>query len=327
MESKTKVQLTPSVIQSLVDNAFGPCHVVSAREMKDGYFNTAYHLSLDQPPFETVLKIGPADDAAILAYERDIMRTEVEVTKLVASDTAIPAPKIHAADFGRTLIAHDYYFMEYFTGAPWNTIRKTLSSQQNTVLEMQLGTIIARISAFTNSSFGLYAGTDRFGNWLDAFTCMCSMLFADAGKYGVPMPITEGEFLSLLQKHRNAFAEVTQPQLVHWDLWEGNVFIAQDGGEPCICGIIDFERAFWGDPLSENPFGRGPASANFIKGYGRDILATHNEKVRRTFYNLHLYLTMIVEDGPRQYTDKGTVTWALTRFNAAMTILRDGLPS
>jgi fructosamine-3-kinase len=325
MESKTKVRLEEPVIQKLVSSAFDGCLVVSAREMTDGFFNTAYHITLDREPFHTVLKVGPADDAEILAYEVGIMKAEVEVMRLVASDAAIPAPKIHAADFSRRLIDHDYYFMEYLSGRPWNVIKKTLSPEQNASIERELGRITAGINAFTGTRFGLYAG-QMFDSWLEAFTWMCSLLFADAGKYGVETPITESDFLALLNEHTSTFAEVVQPQLVHWDLWEGNVFIRQNGGDPAICGIIDFERAFWGDPLSEVFFGKGPAAASFIKGYGGDILTTHAQKTRRIFYSLYLYLVMIVEDGPRQYTDKKTVEWAKKRFDATLAALRAGIP-
>jgi fructosamine-3-kinase len=317
MESKTKVRLEPAVIQSLVTGAFGPCRMVSADEMKDGFANTAYHVVLDGPPFHSVLKIGPADSADILAYEKDIMRAEVEVMRLVAADSTIHAPRIHAADFSRRLIDHDYYFMEFLTGTPWNLIRKTLSAEQNASLETQLGHIIARISAFTNPTFGLYAGR-QFDNWLQAFTWMCSLVFADAGKYCIEVPVSESEFMGLLDRHADVFAQVVQPQLVHWDLWEGNVFVTMNGGEPVISGIIDFERSYWGDPLSENPFGKGAGAVNFIKGYGTDILASHGDKVRRIFYSLYLYLVMIVEDGPRQYVDKRTVEWARKRFGQTM---------
>jgi hypothetical protein len=35
---------------------------------------------------------------------------------------------------------------------------------------------------------------------------------------------------------------------------------------------------------------------------------------------------MIVEDGPRQYTDKKTVDWARKRFDTTLAALRAGLP-
>lgn len=319
MESNTKVRLEEPIIQKLVDSAFG-CRLLSAREMTDGFFNTAYHLTLDRQPFQTVLKVGPADSAEILAYEAGILKAEVESMRLVASDAAIPVPKIHAADFTRSIIDHDYYFMEYLTGRPWNTIKKSLTADQNASLEAHLGRITARINSFTNPRFGLYAGP-MFDNWLDAFEYMCRLVFADAAKYAIPTPISENDLLGLLEKHRDAFAEVRKPQLVHWDLWEGNVFVTASGTEAAISGIIDFERALWGDPLSEVFFGKGPAAAAFIKGYGTDILTSNDRKTRRILYDLYLYLVMIVEDGPRKYADKRTVLWAQKKLDAALAAL------
>ncbi len=59
MESKTKVQLSPADIQPLVNHAFGHRPLLSVREMTDGWFNTAYHITLGDERRQTVLKVGP----------------------------------------------------------------------------------------------------------------------------------------------------------------------------------------------------------------------------------------------------------------------------
>ena len=65
--------------------------------------------------------------------------------------------------------------------------------------------------------------------------------------------------------------EVSEPALVHWDLWAGNVFV-KDGK---ITGITDFERALWGDPLMEHYFRmitepKRPEA--FLRGYGLSLI-------------------------------------------------------
>ena len=85
---------------------------LESNELTDGWYNTAYAITLNNDG-KTVLKVSPPADASILSYERDIMRTEVEVMRLVESNPLIPVPQITFADFSCDRIPYAYYFMEY----------------------------------------------------------------------------------------------------------------------------------------------------------------------------------------------------------------------
>ena len=324
MESKTKVKLTHGDIQQLVTFAFGDSPLLSVREMTDGWFNTAYHITFGKWNEEAVLKIGPPAEADILTYEKNILRAEVEIMKLVTSDPESPVPRILFDDFSRSQLPYDYYFMDFINGTTWDKLRDSLTAEQNNLIEYQLGQITARINAFEHEAFGYYAFGWEFENWADAFRWMCRLLFADARRYQIPLALSEGEFFDKLQEQRSIFAEVTRPQLVHWDLWAGNIFITFDGARPEIAGIVDFERALWGDPLMESYPGRLVGIPDYIVGYGQDILATQAQRLRRIFYNIYLDLIMIIEDGPRQFDDKSSVRWAHERLMRDIKMLRHG---
>ena len=47
---------------------------------------------------------------------------------------------------------------------------------------------------------------------------------------------------------KTVFDEVKEPSLVHWDMWEGNVFVK----EKHVLGIIDWERAMWGEAFMDD---------------------------------------------------------------------------
>lgn len=48
---------------------------------------------------------------------------------------------------------------------------------------------------------------------------------------------------------------------VHWDMWEGNIFI-KDGH---ISGIIDWERALWGEAFMDDRFREHNRTQEFLK--------------------------------------------------------------
>ncbi|MEV7341763.1 hypothetical protein [Streptomyces sp. NPDC093544] len=52
----------------------------------------------------------------------------------------------------------------------------------------------------------------------------------------------------VLAEHAASVDEVSEPRLVEWDLWDGNVMV-RDGMIACVIG---HERAFFGDPLIEH---------------------------------------------------------------------------
>ena len=101
--------------------------------------------------------------------------------------------------------------------------------------------------------------------WYPAFRSMLCLGIDDARAMGIDLKIDTDRLLSRLEEEKEFFEEVTVPCLVHWDLWEGNVFVS--GGK--ITGIIDWERALWADPLLELGFRTYDDPADFLEGYGK----------------------------------------------------------
>jgi aminoglycoside phosphotransferase (APT) family kinase protein len=126
---------------------------------------------------------------------------------------------------------------------------------------------------------------------------MIADVLTDGEKIKISLGIPYDEVRDLVDKASFALEQVTVPQLVHWDLWEGNVFV-KDGG---ISGIIDFERALWGDPLMEYFFRLHSYNPGFVKGYGRDL--REEAAVRALLYDIYLYLIMVIETKYRNYQD------------------------
>ena len=125
----------------------------------------------------------------------------------------------------------------------------------------------------------------------------------------------------VIARNAGCLDEVTEPRYVEWDLWDSNVMI-RDGA---IVGIIDHERAFYGDPLIEGGFTATelPAfgdPAAFMRGYGHGEL-TEAERVRRRLYCLYLTLIMVIETVYRGHADTRQYDWAREQLAESMALL------
>lgn len=316
VQSKTKVKLEREEVRAVIDKSLGlGANVRDITILEDGWFNVAWRIGFSRGSEDLVLKVGPPEDAGILAYEKDIMRAEVGAMKLVAQDKRIPVPNIVFDDFSKTILPNDFFLMQFVEGGSWQNSGQELSPETTAQLEGQLGEILAAINSYQGQGFGYWAGQAPFTHWFDCFRNMLVMLFSDARRYNVALPLSEQEVLGALASNQQAFDAIVTPRLVHWDLWAGNIIINEDRAAPAIRGVLDFERVFWGDPLAEYSFGQTDRAA-LTAGYGQDLFEEPGATIRRQFYDLYLHMVMVIEDGPRDMDDKVFVNWARGELRA-----------
>lgn len=92
-----------------------------------------------------------------------------------------------------------------------------------------------------------------------------------------------------------------EPALVDFDCHDGNVFVKKDGCEYTVEGILDFERAYWGDPIADFPgafvftddISKEPAFLNSYLKAGSE-LKTYDESVRKRYLLYRMYLSIIM---------------------------------
>ncbi|WP_235029104.1 phosphotransferase family protein [Streptomyces sp. 3213.3] len=137
---------------------------------------------------------------------------------------------------------------------------------------------------------------------------MLDAVLADAERFEVCVPVPPGYVRELAAAQIPALDEVITPTLVHFDLWEGNIMVDTGAAGPRIEGLIDSERAFWGDPhadfVSLALFDDIEKDDAFLAGYreaGGQVDFTPRLRRRLTLYQTYLYLIMIVEAVPRGY--------------------------
>lgn len=307
MESFTKVKLEESELRRLAAAAFGAeLEIVSSRELTGGFYNTAYDLELSDGR-SVILKVAPGPQTEVLNYEKDIMRAEVEALRLMRAAGGVPVPEVYSYDESLKLISSPYFFMEKVNGQPYNEMKDSLTPEQQAAIEYEVGQYQRRINGIKGPAFGLFGKTSEGSgrSWRETFRSILLNVLQDAVRLGAQLPASLTEFEQVLELYLPALDEVTQPRLVHWDLWNGNIFV-QDG---TVVSIIDWERAMWGDVLQEYYFRHFENSAAFHEGYGITF-TRRNEQLRKQLYDLHLDLILAIECYSRQYKDEDHVRWA-----------------
>lgn len=281
--------------------------VVSTEELSGGTYNAAYRLTLADGR-RLILKIAPTSPG--LTYEIDLLTTEATFYRLTADVAPVPSV-VHAAP-GSLL-------MTELPGTSWYSLRAEVAAADHRRLRAELGTIVARLHTVTGSSFG-YPSRLPHPTWRTAFTTMVDDVLADSVRYNVSLLHSVDFFASLIRRHGPLLDVVTTPRLVHFDLWDGNILL--DGTR--LSGIVDGERAFWGDPLAEF------VSLSLFKDLDPDLLDAYRaaggvaefDPVRLALYRTYLYLIMLVEMTPRNDHDPDRAHFVTTHLTEALDMLR-----
>ncbi|MFI0084789.1 phosphotransferase family protein [Streptomyces bobili] len=328
MLSNTKRQLAPAQLDALLRESTGIGCQVDA-ELTDGWFNTAYRVLLDDGR-PAVVKLAPHDDVPVLRYERGIMATEAMVYRLAAASPGcgVPMPDLlHAGD--------GFLVISTLDGSPWDKLADELAPESASPLRRELGRIVAGLHRLTptDGRFGYPAAESALSaaDWGTAFTAMVEAMLEDAARWNSALGVPPDDVRTLVAEGGYALDEVTEPCLVHFDLWPGNIFVrmADDGSAARVTGLIDHERAFWGDPAAELislAFGGDTgADSALVAGYteaGGRFGSGPAFRHRLALYGLYLGLLLVTECGPRGYQDADHVTFCRDYLDARIAELR-----
>ena len=299
VKSISKTPITRAIAAQIAHDAFGDVRLLGTAECTEGMFN-AVHLLTMADGRQAILKVAPPPDVAVLRYEHDIMAAEVAVMRLVADRTAVPIARVLWQDTSCTRVPSDLFLMEALPGDLLNGLRSGLSADQQQRIDVHIATSLREINALTRAGFGLAApSAPVFERWSDAFTRMVDDVLADGEAAAVTLPVAADRVRAVVRNAADLLDEVTEARLVHWDLWDGNVLVDPVGGR--VTGLIDFERALWGDPVMELQFRSAALDPAFADAYGSRPLDVDGARQRRLLYDLYLFLVMVIEVAYRQY--------------------------
>lgn len=303
MDSLTKRAVPVEELRAVLRAAFGGgAELAGWQELTDGAFNTAYGLDLADGR-RVVLKVAPPRGLRLLRYEVDLMRTEAEFFRRAAA-VGVPVPAVHHADPDA-----GYLVMDRLAGEPLYPAHRAVPAAALAGVRRELGALAARLGGVTGTRFGYPRRDGRSGaaRWSGSFLSMVDDVLADGVALGTALPVPADTIARQLRGHTRLLDEVGTPRLVHFDLWDGNVFVLPDGAGYRVEGIIDGERAFYGDPVAELlslALLTDPAEVpGLLPGFlGRPM--TGAERTRWRLYSVYLYLIMLT-DGVTRGLDPG----------------------
>jgi aminoglycoside phosphotransferase (APT) family kinase protein len=260
-----------------------------------------------------VLKVAPPPDVEVLTYERDILRAEVDALRLIGARTAAPVPEVLWFDEDVRHVPSPLFLMNHLRGASLATIGSELTVDERAEVDALLGRHLRSINDITGPAFGLLApASERHPTWAAAFGALIESVLVDGERRAIALPVRYDEIRAVMAGGTAALDEVTEPRLVYWDLWDGNVMVDTTTHE--LTGMLDLERAMWGDPLIEAQFGPHGHSPVLLAAYGAVDTTSPGAVRRRALYTMHLHLVMCIEGIYRQYPEDPVGDWARTQL-------------
>jgi aminoglycoside phosphotransferase (APT) family kinase protein len=303
VESISKTQVSREQVDAIVISAFGPGSSLRHFEAcEEGWFNAVHRLELDNGS-QCILKIAPPSAVPVLRYEHDLITTEVQALRLVRERTNLPVPAVLAWNDSCQVLPIPWFIMEHCPGKLLSSLRPSLDPNAQHAIDAQLARHLASMNSITAQKFGRFDATaPRDSKWSVAFSRLVDDVLADATDADVQLPVPVTAIADLIASQSAALNRVSEPHLVHWDLWDPNVFIDPITLE--VVGLIDFERVLWGDPLMEAQFTGKRSHDAILDAYGERLLDQPEAVTCRRLYDLYLYLVMTVECAYRNYPTK-----------------------
>lgn len=242
------LSLTAEQILAMCQRAFGAAvRVASARELGGGTFNRTFLIMLGDQ--QVILRIAPPPNANLLWNERWLMRREVQIQPFFAAVASL-MPRTLLADFTHQLIDTDYIFQTYLPGERWDQTADRFTQEEKLQLWEQFGNITKKIHSTVGTSFGGPYPAPEFRTWSERV--LYHLESAAEAMLEEQLEVTDlGSILEIVQGYSALLDEISEPRLLHGDLWLFNILVAHEADRPTISGILDADRAWWGDPLAD----------------------------------------------------------------------------
>lgn len=242
----------PVLLDSIVamcKRAFGSrVHIESVRELSGGGFNSVFLITLHRNK-RVVLRVAPKQDMHINIHEQTLMHNEQHMQPYFAPIAHL-MPKTLMIDFTHQIIDRDYVFQTFMKGEQWASIQDQLSEDDKRILLGQLGEITKQIHSVKGSAFGSTCSNSQSSLWSDIVLQRLSQCIKDVEAYKLDTTNIR-DIIKIAQTHKAFLDEITQPCLLHGDLWIVNILLKRRKSGPRIIAVLDSDGGSWGDPMAD----------------------------------------------------------------------------
>ena len=308
----TKNKQSVETISNMAEKAFPDKRIAAVKELTEGMCNVTYDITFEDGS-ESILKIAAKDRRGNTSNEVNLMQAEVTAMKLASENCSFKVADIQYYDTSNTICDGHYFFMEKLKGDNFAFVREKMSEDAIAIVDTEIGKISRELSQVKNPEFGFLGEDKRYDSLFLFVKHMLENLISDAGKKDIDIVYDGQTLLNQLETDKSAFEAVKEASLVHWDMWAGNVFV-NDGH---VSGIIDWERAMWGEPFMDDRFRMHNRGKHFLQGFGQTSFS-EDELKRLRWYDIILYLTMMIEVYYREFEDEGQYFWAKEMLKKCM---------
>ena len=308
----TKNKQSVETISNMAEKAFPDKRIAAVKELTEGMCNVTYDITFEDGS-ESILKIAAKDRRGNTSNEVNLMQAEVTAMKLASENCSFKVADIQYYDTSNTICDGHYFFMEKLKGDNFAFVREKMSEDAIAIVDTEIGKISRELSQVKNPEFGFLGEDKRYDSLFLFVKHMLENLISDAGKKDIDIVYDGQTLLNQLETDKSAFEAVKEASLVHWDMWAGNVFV-KDGH---VSGIIDWERALWGEPFMDDRFRMHNRGEHFLEGFGQTSFS-EDELKRLRWYDIILYLTMMIEVYYREFEDEGQYFWAREMLEKCM---------
>ena len=227
-------------------------------KLSGGTYNETFRLKNAQHDY--VIRIEPKDKSLITYYERNLLKQEMLAHQILNThfsnqELSIQQDfKLNRLPDGRLFSYSSYIDSIPFSKQVWEepgkndhtTIKKIYKQ-----LVPQVKLIHSVISNRQEKAFGYILDVENgcgHDTWYEHITNIAKRIIREDEITWIDDP---EKILSCFEMYQAVFTDVKTPHFIHGDLWAANVLIKDDK----LVGLIDLDRAQWGDPLYEFAMG------------------------------------------------------------------------
>jgi aminoglycoside phosphotransferase (APT) family kinase protein len=195
-----KLPVPLETAQALFTRHLNGARITFYQELTDGMYNAAYRVDLADGRI-CALKIAPPRKARVLRYEREILRTEVEVLRLAVARTNMPVPKMLFHDERCDSLLSPCFSMDFVPGESLHKLRPSLPVEEQERIDRECAVFLRQLNAIHGPGFGLFTpSAPRFPAWWEAFDDLLADILLDGEEAGVSLPLPTQALLDLARR-------------------------------------------------------------------------------------------------------------------------------